>query len=523
MLRRFYVQIVIVFLFTLFYTGAFGQSVGRQFSLGFYKPIADTNNYHSSLRDYSIQTEFELPTGDTSRKRSWFHRKLFNEHLLQYNADDYNFYASFLPDFLIGHSSDNGTTWLNTRGVIAGGRLGKNFTFRAEFYENQGKFGQYVDNWSRQSLVVPGQGQWKNFNDGKAFDFAYSSALLDYKAGKYLDFQLGYDKNFIGDGYRSMLLSDNSFNYPFFKVVANVGRVQYTTMWAQFLDMKYPVASYDNGYRKKWGVFNYLDWNVTSKLSIGLFEAVIWQDSDSTGKRGFDMSYANPILFLRPVEFSLGSPDNALMGLNIKYAFSANSAAYGQFILDEFKFKEFTSGDGWWANKFGGQIGFRSNNIFQLPHLNILSEVNAARPYTYSQRSTLNNYGHANQPLAHPMGANFIEWVNLADYQYKRWFFKGEVLIAQYGVDTAGINYGMNIFKSYDTRNKDYGNHIGQGLKTNLTFIQGTVAFLLNPKINLRLELSVAARREKTLYYDNKELLFQLGLRSSFRQLYYDF
>ena len=68
---------------------------------------------------------------------------------------------------------------------------------------------------SRQSLVVPGQGQWKDYSNGKAFDFAYSSALLDYKAGKFLDFQLGYDKNFIGDGYRSMLLSDNSFNYPF--------------------------------------------------------------------------------------------------------------------------------------------------------------------------------------------------------------------------------------------------------------------------------------------------------------------
>lgn len=500
-----------------------GQNPGKQFYLGSYKPIGDTSSFHSSLRDYSIEPYIQLPQGDTTKKRSWFHRKLFAEHLLEFNREDYSFYASFLPDFTIGHSQDNGNTWLNSRGAMAGGKLGKNFTFRAEFYENQGKFPYYVDQFGRGTQIVPGQGMWKDYNSGKAFDFAYSSALLDYKAGKYLDFQLGYDKNFIGDGYRSMLLSDNSFNYPFFKVVATVGRVQYTTMWAQFIDLMYPRASYDNGYRRKWGVFNYLDWNVSKKLTIGFFESVIWQDSDSTGKRGFDMSYANPIVFLRPVEFSVGSPDNALMGLNIKYAFSKNTAAYGQFILDEFKFKEVFAGNGWWGNKFGGQIGFRSNNIFEVPRLNMLTEVNAARPFTYSQRTTLNNYGHYNQPLAHPLGANFIEWVNLADYQYKRWYFKGQLMIAKYGLDTAGVNFGKNIFKSYETRNVEYGNHIGQGLKTNLTFIQGTAAFVLNPKINLRLELSAGVRREKNQLETRNDLIFNFGLRSSFRQLYYDF
>jgi len=320
-----------------------------------------------------------------------------------------------------------------------------------------------------------------------------------------------------------MLLSDVPFNYPFFKIVANIGRIQYTTMWAQFIDMRYPKASYDNGYRKKWGVFNYLDWNVSTKVSVGLFGGVIWQDSDSLGKRGFDMSYINPIIFLRPVEFSVGSSDNAIMGLNVKYALSRNSAFYGQFLLDEFKLSEMTKGNGWWGNKFSGQLGFRSNNLFKFPNLNGLTEVNAARPFTYSQRSSLNNYGHYNQPLAHPLGANFVEWVNIADYRYKRWFLRGEVMYAHYGLDTAGTNYGKDIFKSYYTRTQDYDNKIGNGLSTNLLYLQGTLAFLLNPKYNLRLEASVVARRESNDLGRTSELIFQLGLRSTFRQLYYDF
>ena len=251
------------------------QNTGRQYSLGFYKSGTDSLNYHSSLRDYMVQETFDLPKGDTLQKKSWLYRKLFREHLLEVNEDDFTFYASILPDLQLGHSSVNGGTWLNTRGVIAGGTIGKNLTFRTEFYENQGKFPAYIDAYGRTNLIVPGQGEWKSYANGKAFDFAYSSALIDYKAGRHFDFQLGYDKNFIGDGYRSMLLSDVGFNYPFLKVIANVGRVQYTTMWAQFIDMKYPKASYDNGYRKKWGVFNYLDWNVSRKVSVGLFEAVI--------------------------------------------------------------------------------------------------------------------------------------------------------------------------------------------------------------------------------------------------------
>ncbi|ATL46241.1 hypothetical protein COR50_03125 [Chitinophaga caeni] len=509
--------------FLLLSASIHAQNPGQQFSLGFYQNSGDSSSFHSSLKDYSKRGTFYWPVKDSTKRRSWFHRKAFQEHLLEYNHEDYSFYADFLPDFQVGYSNRNSTTWLNTRGVEVGGRLGKNFYFRSEFYENQGKFPGYLDDFGRTEKILPAQGELRDYADGKAFDYAYASALLSYKAAKFLDLELGYDRNFIGDGYRSMLLSDNQFNYPFFKVIATVGKIQYTTMWAQFIDMKYPKASYDNGYRKKWGIFNYLDWNVSKKISLGLFASVIWQDSDSTGKRGFDWSYLNPIVFLRPVEFSVGSPDNALMGLNAKYAISKNSTLYGQFMLDEFKLKEITSGNGWWANKYGGQLGFRSNNIFKVPNLNILTEVNAARPYLYSQRTTLNNYGHYNQSLAHPLGANFVEWVNIADYQYKRWFLRGEIMYANYGLDTAGINFGKDINKSYNTRAEDYGNKIGQGLNTNLLYVQGTIAFLMNPKNNLRLEVSAATRRESNDTWKKNETFFSIGLRSSFRMFNYDF
>lgn len=141
----------------------------------------------------------------------------------------------------------------------------------------------------------------------------------------------------------------------------------------------------------------------------------------------------------------------------------------------------------------------------------------------YQQRTTLNNYGHANQPLTDQLGANFREWVSVADYRYKRWFLRGELMLVHEGLDSANTNFGHDIFKSYDTRTYEYGNHIGQGLATNLVNVQASVAYLLNPVNNLRIELSVGHRGETNRLWKKQETFFSVGLRSSFRQLLHDY
>ena len=57
------------------------------------------------------------------------------------------------------------------------------------------------------------------------------------------------------------------------------------------------------------------------------------------GSRGFDVNYLNPIAMLRPIEFSVNSPDNVLVGLTLRYNILPKSYIYGQLILDEFSIK----------------------------------------------------------------------------------------------------------------------------------------------------------------------------------------
>ncbi|WP_443936869.1 gliding motility protein RemB [Pedobacter sp. MW01-1-1] len=490
---------------------------GTRFHTSLKPVIGDDTVLNAKLDSLlSVNTEKEY--------KAWAWRKLFNEHLIQIEKEDFKVYMDFLPDFLIGRDvSHNITTWNNTRGYQISGTIGKKFSFYTSGYENQARFNDYLNRYIDTSGVIPGMVNVKNLSKDVTKDWAYATAILNYTANKYFTFTLGHDKNFIGDGYRSMLMSDVAAAYPYFKITSTLGNVKYMAMWAQFQDPKSPEFSYDNGFRKKWGVFHYLDWNVNNRLSLGFFDSVIWQDADSTGKRGFDPTYLNPIIFLRTVEGMNGSPDNALIGFTGKYKLFSNLTLYGQIALDEFTFSKAIAGNGYWGNKFAFQLGLRGFDAFKVKGLNYLAEFNTARPFTYSQRTSLLNYGHYVQALAHPMGANFREFVTIWNYQFKRWNFYGQFNYANYGLNIGPLDYGQNINQSYNERFKDEGYKTGDGLGTNFYYGDARVSYTINPKYNLRLELGAITRTEVNRLGTDRTNQITFGLRSSFRNIYADF
>jgi len=402
------------------------------------------------------------------------------------------------------------------------GTIGSKFYFYSSGYENQATLPEYLNTYTKQTGIVSGQAYDRSFGLAKS-DWSYVTALVSYTPIKYLNITLGNDKNFVGDGYRSMLLSDFASPYPFLKLTGTLGNVRYMAMWALMDDPSAPRFGYADGHRKKWGTFHYLDWNVNNRLSVGFFDAIIWPDKDDAGnKRGFDFDYANPIIFLRPVEASVGSPDNALIGFTGKYKIADGVAAYGQFTLDEFESKSFFSGTGSSRNKYGFQIGLRGADLLKVKGLNYLVEYNGAKPYTYSEVSEIINYAQQNEPLAHPFGGNFREVVGLMNYSYKRFDLSGELNVSRYGLDIGGLNYGKDPFQLYTTPAKLDGNYIGQGLTTNMYYVEGKIAYVLNPKFNLRFELGGIYRTETNASFTDKTAMITFGLRSSFRNLYTD-
>ncbi|HKR03219.1 MAG TPA: hypothetical protein VJY62_01180 [Bacteroidia bacterium] len=458
-------------------------------------------------------------------------RKLRKEHLFHVKGEDYNFYLDPLFEQKGSYSNNriDKFTYVNTRGAKISGNIGERFSFSTDFYESQSRFPDYIDSSIRTTKVVPGGARIKKLYG--SFDYNIASGTISYSLKKYFNVQFGHDKVFIGDGYRSLLLSDNAFNYPFLKITTTIWKVQYTNLYCVFQDLLIPpppgYPPEDFSFRKKYGSFHFLDLNIGKRASVGILEAIIWK-SDSVRAKSFDINYINPFIFFRPVEFSLGSADNAMIGFNIKYKINNSNLLYIQFMLDEFKISEVRSGRGWWANKQAVQFGLKSYNVFAIKNLHLLTEFNFVRPYTYQHRSSLTAYGHYNESITHPLGANFYESVSKLNYKYKNFFTAAEVMYAVVGYDLkdssdANINYGQNIFASYNTHPNEYGNRVGQGLKTKQLYIDFKIGYLVNPKTNLVIECGATSRTAKNNYGNHQTTFVYFGIRTNLTNRYYDF
>jgi hypothetical protein len=483
----------------------------RPFIAADVSPLIDSlNNEKLLFKDHSV---------------GWFGRKLFNEDLVTISGEDFSFNINPVVNLSIGKDNQlpDRTPYVNSRGLRITGNILKKFTFETDLLENQALFPKYVAQFAKDRDVLPGAGFAKYIDaSGYERDYWYSSGNIAYRPNKHFQFQFGHGKHFWGDGYRSLILSDVSPNSPYFRIVTSFWKIRYVNLWGQMSDINRIMP--DGSFTRKYFNAHYLSWNVNRKLNISLFETVMYHDT--SGTRGIDINYLNPFIFYRSIEANLNSASgNALLGLTMKYKLTNNQSIYGQFILDEFNSKEFSKG--WWGNKFGYQIGFKSFNTF-IPNLTVQSEINMVRPYTYSHYITSQNYGHYNQALAHPLGSNFREWVTNIRYFHKRLFFEGRIMIANKGLDSLKSNYGGNIYKDYNTRSKEYDVDLLQGINTQYLFGDVKIGYLVNPRTNLRLELGMTIRRinpevqTRELFAETTKF-FYFGLKTDLYNQYFDF
>ncbi len=480
------------------------------------RPDADWGHLYDSL--------IRIPL---TSSRKFYHslvgRKIFSEHLLQVDQKDYRIYVDPVFEFAGGLDQGHDSTfYYNTRGVWVNGNIGKRFGFNATFYENLSMFPTYLDSAVRKTRVVPGQGRVKRFGSSD-FDYAFATGCINFQLNRHFTFELGQDKHFIGDGYRSLLLSDNAFHYPYVKIVTDVWKVRYTNLFTEMRDLTRIDNNDEAPFLKKYTSIHYLDVNLGKHGSVGIFEAVVWHGDSATGARGFDLGYMNPFIFMRPVEFSVGSPDNVLLGINAKILINSRNLLYGQLMLDEFLLANVKSGKGWWANKQGIQAGFKSFDVFGVKNLYLQGEVNYVRPYTYQHRESLGTYSHHRAPLAHPLGANFWEAVGIARYNYKRWNFDARLSYAVVGYDTSGSNWGQNVLLSYETYEQEYGNRVGQGLKTTIMWAELNISYLINPNTRFSAFANIGYRGFEQPSLTDNTLLIQGGIRTFLFNRYYDF
>jgi len=480
------------------------------------------NSFHTSLKPFLIDSVIGptynavMNRGVDSSRKGWVVRKLLNEHLFDVKTKDYTFYGDFLADLQIGRDIPNKiNTDINTRGYQFGGTVGTKFSFYTSGYENQAKFPAYLNDYVQKIGFVPGQAYDRDIGvSSTTADWSYVTATLSYTPIKQLNITMGEDKTFIGDGYRSLLLSDFAANYPLLRLTANLGKVQYMMMWAYLADREaIRFDSFGNN-RRKWGVFHYLDWNITNRLSLGYFNALIASEADDNGSpHGFDINYINPLLFSNSLNSKSAQPDNAFIGFTGKYKVFDKSAIYGQVLL---------GGSNSAGNSNGIQVGLRGADLFAVTNFNYLFEFNTAKPYTYASKQPITSYTEFNEPLGDPLGANFNEYIGILNYSIGRFDFMGQLNYARYGLDPANADFGRDLNKAYNPATAASG-PVGQGIPTKLYFAEGTISYVINPKTNLRLEAGGLFRDETNSLGTKRTVLLTFGVRTTFRDLYHDF
>ncbi|MCP9198661.1 gliding motility protein RemB [Gramella sp. GC03-9] len=469
-------------------------------------------------------------------RNTWAGRKIWNEHLFRFQTQDYWFTVDTGFDLQLGkdfEQEDHDFTYNNTRMAIIQGGLGKRFNFYSVVYENQGRFAEYFNRYAESirpaggdPAIIPGRGVAKDFmNDG--YDYPVAEGYLSFTPADFINIQFGHGKNFIGDGYRSLVLSDNASPYPYLKLNTNFWKIKYTNTWMSLRDVRPEVVN-SGSYRTKYIANHYLSWNVTKRLNLGFFESVMWENDND---RGFDLNYLNPVIFYRAIEFATGADGgNAIIGLTGKYRFSDQVYAYSQWLIDEFSSEDVFGGEKSWKNKMGLQLGLKYFNAFNVDNLYLQAEYNQVRPYTYSHNTITLNYGHNNQSMAHLWGANFREFLAIARYRKDRWYGSSKFIIGERGFDLSkgDAYFGQDIYRTEEDRPFETGVEIGQGNTTFSFYSELEAGYIVNPTTNLKLFASFIYRdfnpeSNTPANFDNSTTWINFGLRTDIFNWYFDY
>jgi hypothetical protein len=136
----------------------------------------------------------------------------------------------------------------------------------------------------------------------------------------------------------------------------------------------------------------------------------------------------------------------------------------------------------------------------------------------YTSFSTLQTNTNYNQPLAHPLGANFYETIGVIRFQpTTRLNMQLKGVYYAIGYDSVGSktsNVGQNIQASYNNRSLgDYGNTISQGQLKKVLFLDYMASYMF--KHNLFFDLGFTYRYANSAIkeYQTENLYLNIAIR----------
>ena len=442
---------------------------------------------------------------------------LYRKHLIEITSKDC--FITISPAANISYGNDLTDTserrlMQNTRGVFVEGDLFKKFSFATSFYENQARFTPYEDyyytsvgeryqnaagEYYAQNAVIPGAGRTKEFKtDG--FDYAFAVGYFSYAPIKQLRITAGNNPQFVGDGYRSLLLSDNSYAAPYFRVDWKLNpRFNFTYYRSRLINLlrRRLSSSAEVYYETKGYSVNYFTYKPTDQLNISLFEGSIWNRGDSITSTTSHPLYFNPIPLVSSLILDGKNEVVSLLGINASYQLADKHRVYGQLAIND-----------WNTNKIGYQLGYRGYNFFGLNDFMVQVEYNDVPTQMYETSNPRLNYSHYNLPLAHVKGSGFRELIIRANYEYDHWFV--DLRTALYNLKNYAQDAHLALYTSSPT------------IHANVFYQSLELGYRFNRKMNLSIFMRWRLRSTNEAGIPVANSL-QLGMRTAITNHYDDF
>jgi hypothetical protein len=499
----------------------YNDSLRRTNTIPLHFSQADHYNNISILTDHSDLVNYHDSAVALNEKKAIVKSFFKSSHLFSFKkGGSYVDIDPILQFQFAKENNNNALLFLNGKGLTVRAIIAKKIGLYGYVTNNQERAAGYQQQWINHIpglSALPGQDHFTYYNNGNNVSYWDARGGITFKIAKFIDAQFAYDKNFIGNGYRSFILSDYSSSYLFLKLNTRIWKLNYENLYARITPQSNRNVTDQDIY--KYFVLHHLDINLTKWLNIGLVETMCF------GRQGhIDFSYLPPVIFLKSIEQQVGSPDKANVGLDFKANAMHRFQFYGQLILNEFKLSEIKHPSrGWWGNKYAYQLGAKYINVGNVQNLDLQLEFNSIRPYTFQHYTLIPNYSNNNQSLLHPLGANFREFITIMRYQpVQKIMIEAKFIHYFQGLDSAGVNMGSNVMASYLTRPREYGFHVGTGLRATCNYASLLVSYELVH--NLFIDFS-AISRNYTIQHSpaSKTQIFSIGARLNMTRREYDY
>ncbi len=454
--------------------------------------------------------------------RKWLARKILQDNLISIDKLDtlagevnrFRFSADPLFNFQYGKTNETGTPscYTNTRGLIARFAVNDNFYFETAFLENQSTFLSYIDSAVVGSKEVLGQGRWKSFkNDPNnkqliGFDYAMASGVLWWKPAKFFEIYLGHGKQKIGNGYRSLLLSDQSFNYPYARFDLNFEKahIKYTSTYALLMNLSFTSNSVQSQaipfgteklLQKKPFSYQYVSWTPIRNLSIGVFQGIVWKPSDERNRLSPNLDILNPLIGVNTGIYGFNSFPKILLGLDASVKLTKKLHTYFQLAYDGKKgVSQDRAGYGW-------QFGIKAFDAFTVKNLFLQVESNVYQNSLYQANNinSIANYSHYGNTLTLPVHGNSgNEVIGILAYRYKRLLMSAK---GNYYTAFAA----QNVITSFDCR----------------------LSFIVMPKTNMNIYAGFVQRQNTPSpifsQFNTLQSMIYFGFKTSLYNTYFDF